>query len=299
MEPHRPYRRGRSLPGSVIGSYFQLRSLSAVAISAVVGLTALLSAPELYGTVIADPSGRMALWPNPFSPNGATPATMPLDWNGDSIPELEITLNNYFGQIQFPENERHLSATIRRPAGSISETSFAVLTTSLTPGSPAAMKLGDLISGDQTFGYFPEATLFQAKITGSTLSSATSSAPGNFTFYLPAYLGVRFEVADEVKYGWARLMFSFTSLINPSPVVGGVFVSSLAYEDAGQAILAGQMTDLASADFNRDGVVDGEDLTVWSSGMGDGDAFDADGDGDSDGNDFDGKLDAFDAIQGC
>ncbi|MBL9161375.1 MAG: hypothetical protein JNL18_01405 [Planctomycetaceae bacterium] len=236
--------------------------------------------------MFVDSTSRGASWPNPFSTTGATPVTVPLDWNGDAIPELEITLNNYFGQIQVPENERHLSATIRRPAGSAAETAFVLLAASPSSSSPAALELGNVIGSDQAYSYFPEATLLQAKIA-TTLSNATPSAPGNFlTFGVPAYLGVRFEVADQVKYGWARLNFRFTSLLNPPNAIGGVLVSSLAYEDAGQGILAGQITDLGAADFNRDGIADGEDLAVWSSGIGGGDASDADGDGDSDGNDF-------------
>jgi hypothetical protein len=60
----------------------------------------------------------------------------------------------------------------------------------------------------------------------------------------------------------------------------------MAYEDSGQPILAGQVADWLTADFDRDGIVDGDDLTGWTGGVGDGDAYDADGDGDSDGNDF-------------
>ena len=60
----------------------------------------------------------------------------------------------------------------------------------------------------------------------------------------------------------------------------------MAYEDSGQPILAGQVADWLTADFDHDGIVDGDDLAGWTGGVGDGDAYDADGDGDSDGNDF-------------
>src|SRR5690606_628727 len=41
-----------------------------------------------------------------------------------------------------------------------------------------------------------------------------------------------------------------------------------------------------TADFDNDGDVDGDDLTMWEGGFGNSDAGDADGDGDSDGADF-------------
>lgn len=69
-------------------------------------------------------------------------------------------------------------------------------------------------------------------------------------------------------------------------VQGQAVVSDMAYEDSGQPILAGQVADWLTADFDRDGIVDGDDLAGWTGGVGDGDAYDADGDGDSDGNDF-------------
>ena len=51
----------------------------------------------------------------------------------------------------------------------------------------------------------------------------------------------------------------------------------MAYEDSGQPILAGQVADWLTADFDRDGIVDRDDLASWTGGV---------GDGDSDGNDF-------------
>jgi hypothetical protein len=43
---------------------------------------------------------------------------------------------------------------------------------------------------------------------------------------------------------------------------------------------------VATGDLNRDGTVDGQDLSVWKAAFGQTNLADADGDGDSDGADF-------------
>ena len=110
-------------------------------------------------------------------------------------------------------------------------------------------------------------------------------APGNFlTAHSPAYVGARFLIGGETRYGWVCL--SFSGGLQAGLLPGSAVVYGMAYEDTGDEILAGQRRDWSTADFNRDGIVDGDDLAGWTGGMGDGDAYDANGDGDSDGNDF-------------
>jgi hypothetical protein len=234
--------------------------------------------------VVYNPTGGTFNFPYPTGP-GSSPVYITLDWNGDSSPEFSISLRNNYSQISIPEFKNNVEAILGRPEASEAQASVLLSAASPTPSSPAALQLGQLIGPSEAFsdssGGGP---LFRGEWKTFN-GAAVPVAPGNFlTANSPAYVGARFLVGGETRYGWVRLSFSGGSQAGLTP--GQATVSGMAYEDTGDAILAGQRSDWSSADFNRDGIVDSGDLAGWASGFGDGDAYDANGDGSSDGADF-------------
>lgn len=229
----------------------------------------------------ASPIGSIYEFPLPNSTTYVPPVKFTLDLNGDSVSEFGVSLENRLGQIQVLE-EIHVLASMWRPEGS--NASVLMSPTSPTPSSPAALPLGSTIGPEELFGDSLGGTLFRGHFRTFS-GAAVPMASGNFlTANSAAYIGVRFLLNDEVRYGWVCLSFFGGTQGGLNP--GRAIVYGLAYEDAGDEILAGQRSDWSTADFNRDGIVDGDDLVGWAGGVGDSDAHDADGDGDSDGNDF-------------
>src|SRR5690606_19374963 len=125
---------------------------------------------------------------------------------------------------------------------------------------------------DATFSKSFGATLFRGEYK-TFQGTAVPKAPGNFlTANSPAYVGAQFLIGGELRYGWVRLSFSGGSQGGLNQ--GQAVVSGMAYDDSGQPIFAGQVADWLTADFDRDGIVDGDDLAGWTGGVGDGDAYD-------------------------
>lgn len=233
--------------------------------------------------VVYYPTGVGLYFPYPTGP-GNSPVSITLDWNGDSSPEFSITLQNNYSQVSTPEHVNHVLASLGRPVASEAQASYLVSPASPTPDSPAALQLGQRIGPEETFSESSGGPLFRGEFR-TFQGSAVPAAPGNFlTANSAAYVGARFLLGGETRYGWVRLSFSGGS--QAGLVQGQATVFGMAYEDSGQPILAGQVADWLTADFDRDGIVNGDDLASWTGGVGDGDAYDADGDGDSDGNDF-------------
>ena len=233
--------------------------------------------------VVYNPTGGGFYFPYPTGP-GNSPVSIALDWNGDSSPEFSITLRNNYFQVAPVEHVNHVLASLGRPEASEAQASYLVSPASPTPDSPAALQLGQRIGPEETFSESSGGPLFRGEFR-TFQGSAIPAAPGNFlTANSSAYVGARFLIGDDTRYGWVRLSFSGGAQAGLTP--GQAIVSGMAYEDTGDAILAGQRSDWSSADFNRDGIVDSGDLAGWASGFGDGDAHDANGDGSSDGADF-------------
>ena len=92
------------------------------------------------------------------------------------------------------------------------------------------------------------------------------------------------ELGDEFAIITAPggIVGQFSQLVQPSGMPTGLLFE--VQYTANSVVLF--VDDTYQADFNRDGVVDGEDLAVWNSAYGVNNDADANGDGDSDGADF-------------
>lgn len=245
-------------------------TIAALLTLAFIGLQSAASAAVVY-----DSTPRVYSFPLPNTSTPNPSVNFTLDLNGDSVAELGVSLANHFGQIQIPEEVTHLLASLTRPNEGESDASYLVSTLSPSPSSPAAMQLGSLIGPDATFSESFGATLLRGEYR-TFQGTAVPKAPGNFlTANSPAYVGAQFLIVGELRYGWVRLSFIGGSQGGLNQ--GLAVVSGMAYEDSGQPILAGQVADWLTADFDRDGIVDRDDLASWTGGV---------GDGDSDGNDF-------------
>jgi hypothetical protein len=76
----------------------------------------------------------------------------------------------------------------------------------------------------------------------------------------------------------------FTSVLEPAGMPAGLLFDVVYQPTLVQLVAVN--APIYSADFDLDGDVDGDDLTVWKASIGVNDGADADNDGDSDGADF-------------
>jgi autotransporter-associated beta strand protein len=138
---------------------------------------------------------------------------------------------------------------------------------SLSAGSQTQIELGGLTRGSE---YDAVIANVSAVLNGTLTVSLIND-------FLPA-LGNSFDLFD-----WGTTEGAFESVALPELSAGLEWDATSLYTSG---VLSVVNATFAPGDFNHDGAVDGADLVVWRSALGENAMGDADADGDSDGSDF-------------
>lgn len=239
-------------------------------------------ATEARAAVVYRPIGQTFNFPLWNSPSPTT--LVPLDWNGDGIPELNLRLRND-GQFIGPDRSGFMISAelVDSTAEGAIDAAYLISSQSPYPIAPAVLMVGEDIDHTKSFSdAYYNGRLFTGEYYSIAQGAATPTIGNVRTLKSLRYVGVNLAIDSESRYGWVGMRFEADNFFATFP---NVSISAFAYEDSGQSIAAGQIAAKLSADFNDDGVVNAADLAVWNLSDG-GAAADADDDGDSDGADL-------------